>query len=294
MPHSNSSTRTTPRNSFIDQLHVGWHSRNSLLCVGLDPDLDRLPASYRERERLHHDGLLRFCCDVVDSTAGLVCAFKPQFAYFAALGREDQLAELIAYIHARHPDHPVILDAKRGDIGATARLYAREAFERYDADAVTVNAYLGEESLAPFIDYRDRGVIVLCRTSNPDSAWLQNHPADDPAYLRIARGVSAWNRHGNLLLVAGATYAEEIGRIREAVADMPLLVPGIGAQGGDLASVMAAGCDRRGYGLIISASRSILFADADDPMEGARQAAAALRTEMCRLQQEIAPDRAVV
>ncbi|MEZ5550220.1 MAG: orotidine-5'-phosphate decarboxylase [Pseudomonadales bacterium] len=293
MTPRNSITRIT-RNPFIDQLRFGWESRESLLCVGLDPDLERLPASYREREREHHDGLLRFCCDIVDSTAGLVCAFKPQIAYFAALGRENQLAELIAYIHERHPEHPVILDAKRGDIGATARLYAREAFERYDADAVTVNAYLGEESLAPFIEYRDRGVIVLCRTSNPDSAWLQNHPAEDPTYLRIARGVREWNRHGNLLLVAGATYADDIGRIREVVADMPLLVPGIGAQGGDLASVMAAGCDRRGQGLIISASRSILFADTGSPMEGARRAAAALRDEMRRLQKEIAPDRTVV
>lgn len=268
------------RTPFIEQLANGWRARDTMLCVGLDPDSQRLPASYQERERRHHDGLFRFCCDIVDATADLVCAFKPQFAYFAALGREAQLAELISYIHARHPRVPVILDAKRGDIGDTAKLYAREAFERYDADAVTVNAYLGEESLAPFIDYQDRGVIVLCRTSNPDSGWLQDYPPEDPVYLRVARAANGWNRHGNLMLVAGATYAEDIGRIRAEVGDMPLLVPGIGAQGGDLSDVLRAGCDSQGQGLAINASRSVLFAAGADPVAAARAAAADLRDQM--------------
>ncbi len=242
----------------------------------------RLPAQYRDEGAA---GVFRFCRDVVDATADLVCAFKPQIAYFAALGLEDELAALIRYVHDRYPDVPVILDAKRGDIGDTAKLYAREAFERFDADAVTVNPYLGSESLAPYLAYGDRGVIVLCRTSNPDSAWLQTYPnSETPLYLRVAQAAVTWNTSDNVMLVAGATYPEELGRIRATVGDMPLLVPGIGAQGGDLDAVLSHGMDSHGTGLVINASRSVLFADPDDPPGGARRAAGAMLDSIRSLQ----------
>lgn len=270
----------TSRTPFPELLARRWIDGDTLLCVGLDPDVEQLPAELASR----NDPLFRFCAEVVDATADLVCAFKPQIAYFAAQRAEDQLERLIAYIHSRHPQVPVLLDAKRGDIGATARLYAREAFERYDADAVTVNPYLGRESLEPYLDYADRGVFVLCRTSNPDSGWLQEYPEERPLYLRVAEAATQWNRHGNLMLVVGATQPSELERVRRLVGEMPLLVPGIGAQGGDLAAVLAAGLDRHGHGLLISASRSILYAGSGEGFaDAARAAAAALASEIRRV-----------
>ena len=266
---------------FLDQVRIGWRSRNSLLCVGLDPDPARLPAAYRNHGSGIADGVLGFCREVVDATADLVCAFKPQIAYFAALGLERELEKLIRHIHDQHPGVPVILDAKRGDIGDTAACYAREAFERFDADALTVNPYLGSESIQPFLEYADRGVIVLCRTSNPDSAWLQGYPDDgEPVFLRVARAATDWNRNGNVLLVAGATYPAELSRIRKAVGSMPLLVPGVGAQGGSLREVIENGADAQGAGLIINASRAVLYAGGEDPVTAARQAAGKLVSEM--------------
>jgi orotidine-5'-phosphate decarboxylase len=262
--------------------------------VGLDPDSERLPEAYRNIPGTKGDAVLAFCCDIVDATAENVCAFKPQIAHFAALAAEEQLAALIAYIHEQHPGIPVILDAKRGDIGSTAERYAIEAFERYDADAVTVNPYLGEESVKPYLAYLDRGTIVLCRTSNADSDWLQNHPADDPVYLKVARAAGDWNEHGNVMLVAGATHIDELANIRRTVGDMPLLVPGVGAQGGDLAAVIRRGAAADGTGLVINTSRAVLYADERDAAGGAATAAAALVEEMRHLQREITPDRAVV
>jgi orotidine-5'-phosphate decarboxylase len=260
------------RPPFIEQLRHAWRENASLLCVGLDPDPGRLPSGI---------STLEFCCAIVDATAPFVCAFKPQAAYFAAQGREADLADLIAYIHDRHPGIPVILDAKRGDIGSTARLYAVEAYERFGADAVTVNPYLGSESVAPYLDYSDRGVVVLCRTSNPDSGWLQDYPANDPVYLRVAAGAADWNRNGNVMVVAGATYPEQLARIRALVGDMPILVPGVGAQGGDIESVLESGRDRQGEGLVINASRSILYAGTGRDYAGAAAGAAeALQAEI--------------
>jgi orotidine-5'-phosphate decarboxylase len=267
----------TARVPFIEQLERRWVEGDTMLCIGLDPDPARLP----DQLAGHDQPLFQFCADIAAATADLVCAFKPQIAYFAAHGAEAQLARLIAHLHANHPNVPVILDAKRGDIGATARLYAQEAFERYDADAVTVNPYLGRESLEPYLAYRDRGVFLLCRTSNQDSAWLQNYPPDQPVFLRVASATRSWNRYGNLMLVAGATYAEDLRRIREAAGNLALLVPGIGAQGGDLAAVLAAGLNDQGRGLVINASRSVLYADSGDTFaHAARAAAAALRDEI--------------
>jgi orotidine-5'-phosphate decarboxylase len=224
---------------------------------------------------------LDFCRRIVDAVADVVCAFKPQHAHFAALAAEAELAALIAHIHERHPGVPVILDAKRGDVGTTAERYAVEAFERYGADAVTVNPYLGPESLQPFLRRADRGTLVLCRTSNPESAWLQDFPAEDPAYLRIARAAATWNAAGNVLLVAGATYPDELRRIRSVVGEMTLLVPGVGTQGGEVDAVVRAGLNKTGVGLIINASRSVLYASSgDDFADAARAAALRLRDEI--------------
>jgi orotidine-5'-phosphate decarboxylase len=228
-------------------------------------------------------GCLAFCTAIVDAVADRVCAFKPQAAHFAALGAENELASLIAYIHERHPGIPVILDAKRGDIGSTAALYAQEAYVRYDADAVTVSPFLGLEGLAPFLAHGSRGVVVLCRTSNPDSSWLQQlrDERGEPAYLKIARAVQDLAATGNAMLVAGATYPDELREIRRAAPDVPLLVPGVGAQGGDVDAVIKAGLDARGAGLAINASRSILYASRGPAFaEAARAAATALVRQM--------------
>jgi len=254
-----------------------WDGADSLLCVGLDPDVARLPAVVGSGP----GAFLEFCKAIVDATADLVCAFKPQVAYFAAQGRETELADLIHYIRMRHPAVPVILDAKRGDIGDTARMYACEAFERYGADAVTVNPYLGRESVEPFLAWPDRGVVVLCRTSNPDSGWLQNYPSGSPVYLRVAQAAREWNGRGNVMVVAGATYPDDLRQIRAAIGEMPILVPGIGAQGGELAAVLANGQDGRGRGLVINASRAILYAGSgSDYAAEARTVALALRDEI--------------
>ncbi len=267
--------------TFVSRLQHRWQQSDSLICVGLDPDPARIPPSLGSEPQ----AVVSFCRQVIDATAPYVCAFKPQAAYFGALGLEDELAALVSYVHERHPDIPVILDAKRGDIGATARLYAVEAFERYGADAVTVNAYMGYESLAPYLEYADKGIFVLCRTSNAGSGWLQSFPDDDPTYLRVAREVVSWNAAGNVMLVAGATYPEELGRIRGVVGDMPLLVPGIGAQGGDLVQVLNNGADAAGRGLIINAARSVLFAGSGDDFAAASCAAARdLRDQVRSLQ----------
>ena len=271
--------------NFISRLNEAWRSRDSLLCVGLDPDPTRFPQHLTNRP----DAIFEFCCAIVDATADLVCCFKPQIAYFAARRAEDQLERLIAWIHEHHPGVPVILDAKRGDIGSTAELYAVEAFERYDADAVTVNPYLGRDSVEPFLAYRDRGVILLCRTSNPGGSDLQfldvaGGGGEEKLYERVARLVSGeWNAQGQCALVVGATFPEEMRRVRQIVGDMPLLVPGIGAQGGDIEATVKAGRSSAGTGLIISSSRAILYAGSgDDYAAAARRVALETRDEINR------------
>lgn len=230
-----------------------------MLCVGLDPDIARLPSSLSGEH-----GLFEFCREIVDATAPFACAFKPQAAYFGAVGAESVLEKTIHYIHEHYPDHVVILDAKRGDIGATATMYAREAFSRYGADAVTVNPWMGGDTLVPFTDWADRGVIVLCRTSNPGSGDIQGlDTGQGSVALRVAKlATTEWNTNCNLALVVGATWPAQIAEVRATVGDMPLLIPGIGAQGGDLQAVIDAGLDSRGYGLVINASRSIIYASA--------------------------------
>ena len=244
------------RPPIYEQLRTAWARSDSLLCVGIDPTLERLPEPIGK----NIDGVLAFSKAIVDACAPHVCAFKPQAAHFGALGAEGVLRELIDYIHASYPHVVVVLDAKRGDIGSTAERYAVEAFERYDADAVTVNPFLGLESVEPYFAFPERGVILLCRTSNAGSDWMQQQPAERPLYLQIAEQAQAWNVHNNLALVTGATYPQELSEVRALAPDLPLLVPGIGAQGGDVTKVVLAGADANGQGLLISASRSVLFA----------------------------------
>ena len=267
--------------TFMQTLREVWQRHDSLLCVGLDPDPARFPDSLRGRP----DCIFRFCTAIVDATAGLVCAFKPQFAHFAAARAEDSLERLIAYIHQQHPGIPVILDAKRGDIGSTARFYAAEAFDRYGADAVTLNPYLGRDSVQPFLEHSDKGVILLCRTSNPGAGDLQDlDVGGQPLYQHLAQRVAKqWNEHGNCMLVVGATYPEELARVRQLVGEMPLLVPGIGAQGGDIEAVLHAGLTAAGSGLVISTSRAVLYAGSGaDFAETARFATDRLRGEINR------------
>jgi orotidine-5'-phosphate decarboxylase len=262
---------TRPDVNFINKLEAAWRANDSLLCVGLDPDLDRFPAHLRDRP----DGILAFCQAIIDATADLACAFKPQIAYFAALGAEDQLEAICKYARERYPHIPLILDAKRGDIGATAHQYAREAFDRYGADAVTVNPYMGYDSVEPYMAWPDRGVIVLCRTSNAGGSDLQFlDVGGQPLYQHVARLVAEkWNKNGQCALVVGATFPEELAQVRAIVGDMPLLVPGIGAQGGDIAATVAAGKTAARTGMMINSSRAILYA----PPQGDEDFAAAAR-----------------
>lgn len=267
--------------SFMQQLRTRWAQAGSLLCVGLDPEPARFPAGWARDPGKTID----FCRAIVDATAEFACAFKPQIAHFAALGCEDELEALIEYIHAAHAGIPVILDAKRGDIGSTATNYAIEAFDRYGADAVTVNPYLGKDSVQPFLDRADKGVIVLCRTSNPGSGEFQDLVVDGrPLYQHVAARVAhEWNANGQCMLVVGATWPKELGEVRALVGDLPFLVPGIGAQGGDVQAVVSQGATADGTGLVISSSRAILYAgNGADFADAARAAARAQRDAVNR------------
>ena len=265
--------------NFIASLHQRWQTANSLVCVGLDPE----PAKFPARFAGDADAVFDFCRSIVDATAPYVCCFKPQVAHFAALGAEAALQRLIAYVHATHPGIPVILDAKRGDIGSTAQHYAAEAFDRYRADAVTANPYLGRDSLQPFLDRADKGVVILCRTSNPGAGDLQDLLVDGrPLYQRVAEKIARdWNGNGNCALVVGATWPEQLREVRATVGDVPFLVPGVGAQGGDVEAVVRNAKTADGSGVIVSSSRAILYAsNGEDFAEAAGNAAKALRDEI--------------
>jgi orotidine-5'-phosphate decarboxylase len=260
--------------TFKDRLAQAQQHSGSLVCVGLDPDPAKLPADLCT----HPQPLYAFNRRIVDATFDIAAAYKPQIAFYGALGAEAELAASILYIRERAPRALVILDAKRSDIGNTAQAYAREAFERYGADAVTVNPYMGEDSIRPFLMRPDRAAILLCRTSNPGSKDFQDLLIDGmPLYRHVAqRAARDWNAHGNLLLVVGATYPREMAALRQAHPEISFLVPGIGAQGGDLAATLSAGLDARGAGLLINSSRGIIYAGGGE--SGAiRSAAAELR-----------------
>ena len=256
---------------FIEQLRRAWQRSDSLACVGLDPEIERFPRHIAAEP----SPIFQFNRAIIDATADLVCAYKPQFAHYAAYEAEDQLERTIEYIHKTHPGVPVILDAKRGDVGNTAERYAIEAFERYGADAVTVNPYLGGDALEPFLRHADKGVAILCRTSNPGARDLQDLLIGARKLYQVVAELTAqrWNSRGNCLLVVGATYPRELAEVRALVGDMPLLVPGVGAQGGDVAQAVQNGQTAQGTGLIVSSSRGILYASAGEDFASAARAA---------------------
>jgi orotidine-5'-phosphate decarboxylase len=264
---------------FLEQLERSWDANDSLVCVGLDPEIERFPPHIAASA----SPIFQFNKAIVDATADVACAYKPQFAHYAAYEAEDQLERTIDYIHRAYPGIPVILDSKRGDVGNTAERYAIEAFERYHADAVTVNPYLGGDSLEPFLKYEDKGVILLCRTSNPGAADLQDLDVGGRRLFHIVADLAArrWNTRGNCLLVVGATYPREMAEVREIVGNMPMLVPGVGAQGGDVAQVVRMGQTAAGTGLIISSSRGILYVSSgEDFASAARGATQKLREQI--------------
>ena len=241
---------------FTDRFAMAMEAAGSLLCVGLDPQPARTPA----------DQLLEFNIRVVEATADLACAFKPQSAFYEAHGMPgwQALADTIAMIRRAAPHALVLLDAKRGDIGHSSAAYAQAAFDALGADALTVSPYLGGDAVAPFLERPDRGAFLLCRTSNPGSADLQSVPTanGEPLYLTVADRIQAWSdaHHGNAGLVVGATYPDELAQVRARCPELPILLPGIGAQGGDLEASVAAGVDASGRGLLVSASRSVIYA----------------------------------
>ena len=261
--------------TFLDMLRTASTQNNSMLCVGLDPEPNRLPAGMRGDPRKIYD----FCAAIVDSTADVACAFKPQIAYFAAHGAEDQLERLMQHMRCNAPQVPVILDAKRGDIGSTAEQYAKEAFERYGAYAVTLSPFMGFDSIEPYLAYHGKGAFLLCRTSNPGGDDLQNQrlasvegqPLMYEHVARLAQG--PWNRNGQLGLVVGATYPQEIERVRSIAPTLPLLIPGVGAQGGDAVATVRAGLRSDGP-IIVNSSRAILYASQGDNFAPAARAEA--------------------
>ncbi len=268
-----------PGTGFNDKLNAAWRHNGSMLCVGLDPDPARLPLHLQRTP----DGLERFCTAIVDATAAMVCAFKPQIAYFASQRAEGALESVCRYIREAYPNHILILDAKRGDVGSTAEHYAREAFVRFGADAVTVNPYLGTDSVEPFLRHEGKGTIVLCRTSNPGGGDFQSLLVDgEPLYAHVARRVAhEWSAIGECGLVVGATYPDELGIVRGIVGDLPLLVPGVGAQGGSVQATVRLGHDSAGLGMIISTSRAVLYASrGEDFAEAASAVATATRNEI--------------
>lgn len=281
MTETPSKKTPEPMRGFIDRLQDRWQHADTLVCVGLDPEPAKFPARFAHDP----DAIFNFCRDIIDATAPYVCAFKPQIAHFAAAHAEEALRMLIMHIGFRYPGIPVILDSKRGDIGSTAQHYASEAFERYAADAVTVNPYLGRDSVQPFLDRGDKGVVILCRTSNPGAGDLQDMVVGGrPLYQHVAEKIAReWNDNGNCALVVGATWPDQLRDVRALVGNVPFLVPGIGAQGGDVEAVVRNAKTADGTGLIVSSSRAILYAShGDDYAEAAADAARALRDEINR------------
>jgi orotidine-5'-phosphate decarboxylase len=259
--------------TFLDMLRVAGERNASMLCVGLDPEPSRFPAHLQGDANKIYD----FCAAIVDATADLVVSFKPQIAYFAAHRAEMQLERLMEHMRRTAPHVPVILDAKRGDIGSTAEQYAREVFERYGADAVTLSPFMGFDSVAPYLKYEGKGAFLLCRTSNPGGDDLQSQrlstvPGEPLLYEHVARlAQGPWNLNGQLGLVVGATYPAEIERVRALAPTVPLLIPGVGAQGGDAVATVKAGW-RPDAPIIVNSSRAVLYASS-----GADFAAAARR-----------------
>ena len=273
--------------TFIDMLGAAERQNQSLLCVGLDPEPAKFPGAYQGDASKIYD----FCAAIVDATADLVIAFKPQIAYFAAHRAEDQLEKLMEHMRRTAPQVPVILDAKRGDIGSTAEQYAKEAFERYGADAVTLSPFMGFDSVQPYLKYHGKGAFLLCRTSNPGGDDFQpQRLLDVPGQPRLYEHIAAlaqgpWNLNGQLGLVVGATYPAEIEQVRAVAPTVPLLIPGVGAQGGDAVATVKAGYRSAGgkttAPIVVNSSRAVLYASQGaDFAQAARAAAMATRDQL--------------
>jgi len=273
--------------NFMDKLLAAERAHQSLLCVGLDPDPAKLPGAWRGQP----ERIFEFCARIVDATADLVIAFKPQIAYFAAHRAEAQLERLMDHMRAHAPGVPIILDAKRGDIGSTAEQYAIEAFERYGADAVTLSPFMGFDSVQPYLTHAGKGAFLLCRTSNPGGDDLQSQRLASVAgqpllYEHVAQlAQGPWNLNGQLGLVVGATYPAEIERVRQLAPTLPLLIPGVGAQGGDALATVRAGYrqqnGRTSGPIIVNSSRAILYASSNDDFDqAARREALKTRAEL--------------
>lgn len=265
--------------TFRDKLDQAIDRHQSLLCVGLDPDPAKIPASLAKEA----NPVLTFNREIIAATADQACAFKPNFAFFGSLGPagwptlEQTLAAIPAHV-------PVILDAKVGDIGNTAEHYARMFLDRLGADALTVNPYMGRDAVLPFLARQDRGVFLLCLTSNPGAADFETEVlagGGERLYERVARQAAAWNTHGNCGLVVGATRPDAMAELRQLAGDMPFLIPGVGAQGGDLRAAVEGGRDRAGRGAIVNVSRGVMYAgQGADFADAARRAAEAMRQEI--------------
>jgi len=273
--------------TFLDMLGAAERQNQSMLCVGLDPEPAKFPGAFQGDASRIYD----FCAAIVDATADLVIAFKPQIAYFAAHRAEDQLEKLMAHMRRTAPQVPIILDAKRGDIGSTAEQYAKEAFERYGADAVTLSPFMGFDSVQPYLKYHGKGAFLLCRTSNPGGDDFQPQRLQDvPGQPRLYEHIAAlaqgpWNLNGQLGLVVGATYPAEIEQVRAVAPTMPLLIPGVGAQGGDAVATVKAGYRSAGgkttAPIVVNSSRAVLYASSGaDFVQAARAAALATRDQL--------------
>ena len=281
------------KRNFRDLLETRW-DQGKFVCVGIDPDIEKFPRSFQEygeySPQTTKSILVSFCTEIINATKDLVCAYKPNTAFFERYGDQgwSALGSIIAFINENAPDVPVILDAKRADIGNTNQGYVKAAFDDLNADAITLHPYLGEEALRPFLDQTDKGIIVLCRTSNPGAGEFQDavvqrpNGTHAPLHQMVARHVAEkWNKHGNCAIVVGATYTDELRAVREIVGDLPILIPGIGAQGGDLAATIAAGQDSKKAGIIINVSRSVLYASSTENFS------AAARVEVLKLNEQI-------
>lgn len=258
--------------TFLEKLESRQKKAKSILCVGLDPSREKIPQSIMAKK----NPIFEFNKAIIDSTSSFVCSFKPQAAYYGAIGAEKELEMTIQYIHEEYSDIPVILDAKRSDIGSTAEMYAMEAFDRYKADAVTVNPYLGFDSVKPFTDRKEKGVIILCKTSNPTSKDFQDELINGvPLYVAVAnKAILEWNYNGNILFVVGATFPSQLKEIRKIAPDITFLVPGLGSQGGSVKEAMNNGLRDDGLGIIISSSRAIIHSShSDDFAEKAKEVA---------------------
>ncbi len=266
--------------SFNILLKKSWERSKSLVCVGLDTDLEKIPGSFKKE----NSSIFEFNKAIIDSTIAQVCAYKINIAFYSAIAAEVELEKTINYIHKNYSDIAVILDSKRGDIGNTAEQYVKEAYSRYKADACTISPFMGTDSVEPFLKVKDKGAILLCRTSNAGGKDVQEFSANGkPLYLHIAElAVTKWNYNQNISLVVGATYPKELKEVRAIVGnDIPLLVPGVGSQGGAISEVVANGKNAEGLGLIINVSRSVIYASSKDDF------AVAANNEVLRLNKEI-------